>query len=151
MKKFLMSLTLVLVAFAVTACGCEKEKDPDDSQGEDQNQPIANTNENVIKDQEVNGLNFTNTSLVYDKTTLGIVFTTQVENKTNAAVELGLFCLVAKDAEGNEISRYANYVGDTIESGVVRTVYTNAEADVDKFNKIKSVEYVLDKNCMKAE
>lgn len=149
MKKFLMTLSLVLVALAVTACGCEKKPEPTPVDPNETDKPIANTNEDVIKDQEVKGLKFTNASFVFENNE--IIFTTQVENKTTETVELGIFCLVVKDKDDNELYRYANYVGDTMEPGVSRTLYTNAEADINTFNKIVKVEYVIEKDCMNAK
>ncbi len=147
MKKFLMSISLVLLAFTVTACGCEKKEEKPGDEEDGTNKPVANTNEDVIKDQTVGGLTFTNTSLVYDNSISMIVFVTQVENTSNAKVDLGIFCLVAKDEAGNELNRYANYVGDSLEPGVVRQLRTQADGNSEDVTKIKKIEYILDNNC----
>lgn len=147
MKKFLMSISLVLLAFTVTACGCEKKDPKPDGSDETTNKPVTNTNEDVIKDQTVGGLSFTNTSLVYDNNISMLVFVTQVENTSNANVELGIFCLVAKDEEGKEIARYASYAGETLEPGVVRQIMTKSDGNSEDVTKIKKIDYLLENNC----
>lgn len=131
--KKLSVFCLALTVLFATGCGCDKkdEKDTSNSQG-----PIANTNQEVIKDQEVNGLTFTNTSLVYENGSSTLV--TEVTNNTGADYALGDFYIIVKDADGNEMIKLLAYAGDVIPAGESRTV--NAGTDMDLTNAA-SIEY----------
>ena len=66
MKNNLKKLfTMLLVIGLVTGCGCNKKEDTNKTKDDVK----VNTNEEVIKDQELEVFTFTNTSLVYENGT----------------------------------------------------------------------------------
>ena len=131
--KRLSIFCLALTVLFATGCGCDKKTNTKDNK---EKAPVANTNEDVIKDQEINGLTFTNTSLVYENGSSTLV--TEVTNNTGADYALGDFYIIAKDANGNEMIKLLAYVGDVIPAGESRTV--NAGTDMD-LTKAASIEY----------
>lgn len=132
--KKLSLLCLALTVMLATGCGCDK-KDTKKEENTSKD-PIANTNEEVIKDQEINGLTFTNTSLVYENGSSTLV--TEVTNNTDSDYALGDFYIIVKDADGNEMIKLLAYAGETIPAGESRTV--NAGTDMD-LTSAASIEY----------
>ena len=92
MKKVLsLSITMLLVLGLVTGCGCNKK----DSKKEKKEEVKVNTNKDVIKDQEVDGIKMTNTSLV---TTNGITkLVTNVTNNSDTDYKLDEYIIIIKD------------------------------------------------------
>ena len=133
MKKILISMTVVLATtLLLTGCGKKKE--------EPKNDVKSNTEENVIKDQEVDGLKMTNTSLTI---TNGIsTLVTEVSNNTGADYQLEEFTITIKDKDGNVLATLPGYVGETIENGSTKTI--DSSIDIDLSNAT-SVEYEIKK------
>lgn len=99
MKKF-KNVLLVMVLLLVVVTGCGK-KDLESS---------ANTNEGMVKNQLVDGISFTNTSVVVDKdnkTKLSVTLTnTNKENKKVAKVNA-----IVKDKDNKQIVTFDGIVG----------------------------------------
>ena len=133
MKKILISMTIVLVAtLLLTGCGKKKE--------ETKNDVKSNTEENVIKDQEVDGLKMTNTSLTI---TNGIsTLVTEISNNTGSDYQLQQFDIIVKDKKGNILATIPGYVDETIKNGTTTTIDTSV--DIDLMNAT-SVEYKIKK------
>ena len=133
MKKILISMTVVLATtLLLTGCGKKKE--------EPKNDVKSNTEENVIKDQEVDGLKMTNTSLTI---TNGIsTLVTEVSNNTGVDYQLEEFTITIKDKDGNVLATLPGYVGETIENGSTKTI--DSSIDIDLSNAT-SVEYEIKK------
>ena len=133
MKKILISMTIVLAAtLLLTGCGKKKE--------ETKNDVKTNTEENVVKDQEVDGLKMTNTSLTI---TNGIsTLVTEVSNNTGSDYQLEEFTIIIKDKDGNVLATIPGYVGDVIENGSTKTI--DSSIDIDLSNA-SSVEYEIKK------
>ena len=134
-KTIIMSLAILLTVGIVTGCGCKKKEK------ETVKEEIkVNTNKDVIKDQEVDGIKMTNTSMV---TTNGITkLVTNVANDSNVHYKLDEYTIIIKDKEGKEIVRIPGYVGDTIKAGETRTI--NSSVDIDLSNA-GSIEYEVKK------
>jgi hypothetical protein len=135
MKKKILFAFIFLLSIAVfTGCGCkkkEKDVEPDIK---------VNTEEDVVKDQEVDGIKLTNTSLVI---TDGVSkLTTQVTNDTDSDYELDEYTIIIKDKDDKEIIRIPGYVGNVIKAGETRTI--NSSVDIDLSNA-KSIEYEVKK------
>ena len=137
MKKVIMtSLSMLLVLGLVTGCGCNKKEEKKEKKEEVK----VNTNKDVIKDQEVDGIKMTNTSLV---TTNGITkLTTNVTNESETDYTLEEYIIIIKDKEGNEIIRIPGYVGDTIKAGETRTINSSVDRDLSNAG---SIEYEVKK------
>lgn len=132
MKKLLL---LALVGFVIfTGCGKKATNNngkDDDTQKEP---PIANTNEGIIQDKNVDGLEFTNASLVRENGLF--VLKVLVTNNTGSDYAVKNFRIVAKDKDGNAMHEepivgsigdngIANGESKTI-TGVIDTDLTNA-------------------------
>ena len=136
MKKVIsLSITMLLVLGLVTGCGCNK-KDKENKKEEVK----VNTNKDVVKDQEVDGIKMTNTSLV---TTNGISkLVTNVTNSSNKDYKLDEYIIIIKDKKGEEIVRIPGYVGDTIKAGETRTINSSVDRDLSNAG---SIEYEVKK------
>ena len=132
-KKFLVALSLLLVVGLATGCGCSKKQEEKKEKKEN-----FNTNEDVVKDQEVGELKFTNTSLKVDKNYSTLV--TLVSNPTSNDIEVRIFNIYVKDKDGNEIVKLEGYVGDVIPAGESREITSNADMDL---SKAASIEYEM--------
>ena len=136
MKKVIsLSITMLLVLGLVTGCGCNK-KDKETKKEEVK----VNTNKDVVKDQEIDGIKMTNTSLV---TTNGISkLVTNVTNSSNKDYKLDEYIIIIKDKKGEEIVRIPGYVGDTIKAGETRTINSSVDRDLSNAG---SIEYEVKK------
>ncbi len=132
-KKFLVALSMLLVVGLATGCGCSKK-----TETKKEEQEKYNTNEEVVKDQEVGELKFTNTSLKVDDNYSTLV--TLVSNPTSSDVEVRIFYIHVKDKDGNEIVKLEGYVGDVIPAGESREIISNADMDL---SKAASIEYEM--------
>lgn len=100
----------------------------------------VNTNENVIKDQEVEGLKMTNTSLVYENGTTTLV--TEVRNEKEEEITVKRIRIKVKDKEGNILTTLIGTIADTIKPGESRIIETETPLDL---SKAESVEYSVEK------
>ena len=127
MKKiaYLIIVSLIILNIA-TGCGKKKIKN--------ENVKI-NTNENVIGDQKIDALSFTNTSLVYEDNTS--IFKTSVTNNSNEIVEFNKIEIHIMDEFDKEIVVLPGYVGDKIEPGQSYLLTAN------DLTKAKSVRYEI--------
>lgn len=138
MKKVLLSsISMLLVLGLATGCGCSKKSKKNENK---EPEIKVNTEKEVIKDREVDGIKLTNTSL----TTVNGVSTlvTSVTNDSSSDYKLDEYTIIIKDADGKEIVRIPGYVGDTIKAGETRTI--NSSVDIDLSNA-KSIEYEVKK------
>lgn len=138
MKKIIMmSFTVLLIVGLVTGCGCKKKEKVKVKVKEEIK---VNTNKDVIKNQEVDGIKMTNTSMV---TTNGLTkLVTSVTNDTDKDYKLDEYRIIIKDKDGKEIVKIPGYVGDTIKAGETRTI--NSSVDIDLSNAA-SIEYEVKK------
>lgn len=135
MKKTLLTISLVLSLF-ITGCGCEKKEEKEVKK----NETIVVTEENVIKNQSVDGIEFTNTELTV---TNGISkITVAVTNNSTENYNLNGYSIIFKDENDNAIATMPGYVGETINVG--ETKHINASIDIDVSNA-KKVEYEVKK------
>ena len=136
MKNSIKIILISLLALTlVTGCGKEKTKEEKKEQS-----TVVNTNEGVIKDQVVEGLKMTNTSLIYENGISTLI--TEVSNNTGADYNLNEFNIAVKDASGNVITTLKGYVGGTIPNGETRTINTSSDLDL---SKAISIEYSVSK------
>lgn len=96
----------------------------------------ANTNEDIIKEQEVEGNVMRNTSLIVED---GITYlVVDVTNNTNLDYRLNEYVIVVKDINGNEIIRIPGYVGEIIGIGETKTIRSMVNMDL---SDTASIEY----------
>lgn len=130
MNKTLKIILISLIGLSLlTGCGKKEEIEP----------PIkVNTNENVIKDQEVEGLKMTNTSLVYENGTTTLV--TEVTNNTKEDYPVKRIKITVKDKEGNIITTLIGTIADTIKPGESRIIDSDTPIDL---SEAESIEYSI--------
>lgn len=92
---------------------------------------IKNTNENVIKDAKLKGLDLTNISLTYAKD-VGSTFSVTLVNNTNEIIKLESFNITFKDENGNTIAVLAAYVGGNVDPKQKNSIKVTAKEDISK-------------------
>ena len=137
-KRLIMVLCgiLVFVLVFLLAFGLFRGKDSKDKTTE--NDTHANTSGDVIKDQEAEGLRFSNTSLIMENG--GSKLTTEVKNLTGEDIDLQSFDILVKDKDGKEMVTLLGYVGEVIKADETRII--TSETDVD-LTKAAAIEYVI--------
>lgn len=124
------ALIIFLAVIIVAGCGCAK-KDSKDAIKDVK----VNKNKEVIKDREVDGLTFTNTSL--SSVNKHWTLTTVVENKTGNDYKLNEFKITLKDKDDCVITVLTGYVGSTIPNNTKREINTGTYIDLSKVTKIE--------------
>lgn len=97
-----------------------------------------NDNPGVIEDKEQDGLKFTNTSLITSSTNSTLI--TVVSNTTNSDIEVRIFDIYVKDAEGNTIVTLQGYVGGVVPAGESREIESSVDMDL---SAASDIEYKL--------
>ena len=134
MKKILLTTLVVLSIFTLTGCGKENNNK---SVKIDNEKIKTNTNEEVIKEVEIDGLKINRSSLVYEE---GIcTLTTSITNVSNDVIVVDSVKIIYSDKEGNETILLAP-VGDPITQN--QTVYVTSTTDIDLTNAV-SVRYEI--------
>ena len=136
MKK-IINIALMLLVCLTLVTGCGKDKTKNDDKKED-NMPTIEVNDNqeVIKDQNIDGIEITNTSLVYED---GISYLkATVTNNTGSDYELSEYKINVKDNDGNIIVTMPGYVGSIIKNGESKSINTMISEDL---SKAYSIEY----------
>ena len=125
MKKIIVILLSVLLL-----AGCESKKKEETKETSNVNKEIG-----VVKDQEVDGLKLTNTSLttVNGKSTL----ITLVENNTGSDYKLEYFDIYLKDESGNVVETLLGYVETTIKNGEQKRIKSSTDKDITKVTKVE--------------
>ena len=138
-KKRLIVVLCGILLFALVfflAFGLFSGNDSKDKTTE--NGTYANTSEDVIKDQEVEGLRFSNTSLIMENGRSKL--TTEVKNLTGEDIDLQSFDILVKDKDGKEMVTLLGYVGEVIKADETRII--TSETDVD-LTKAAAIEYLI--------
>ena len=140
MKRKLMLVLVMLIGLSVvTGCGCKK-KGSDSAKKDEKHDVKVNTEKEVVKDREVEGIKLTNTSLI---TTDGVSeVTTTVTNPTNEDYQLDEYRIIVKDEKGDVMITLPGYIGDVIKAGETRTIRSSVSMDL---SKAKSIEYEVSK------
>ena len=138
MKKMILTLSILICCLCIIT-GCGKKNDKGIKQ--DNNTPVVkeNTNENVIKDQTVSGIEFTNTSLKIVDGMSTIV--TKITNNTNGEYTKDSFTIIIKDNNGKVIQEIPGYINRSIPVG--ESLVISSGVDVDLSNAY-SVEYKVE-------
>lgn len=135
-KKLLFCGMVVLSLALATGCGCSKKEE----KKEKEEKITVVSEEDVIKDQVVDGIELKNTSLVVTNGISQLI--TEATNNGASDYELIEFTIIVKDASDNVIATMPGYVGETIKAGETRQI--NSSIDIDLSNA-KKVEYEVKK------
>lgn len=126
---------LLVCLTLVTGCGKDKSKN-EDKKDDNKTTVEVNNNEEITKNQNIEGIEITNTSLVYED---GISYLkATVTNNTGSDYELNEYKINVKDNNGNIIVTMPGYVGSVIKNGESKTVNTMISEDL---SKAYSIEY----------
>lgn len=136
MKK-IINITLMLLVCLTLVTGCGKDKSKNEDKKDDNKTTVeVNNNEEVTKDQNIEGITITNTSLVYED---GISYLkATVTNNTGSDYELNEYKINVKDSDGNIIVTMPGYVGSVLKNGESKTINTMISEDL---SKAYSIEY----------
>ena len=117
--------------------GCGKSNKKEEEKIEDNKTTVeVNMNENVIKNQNIDGIEITNTSLVYED---GISYLkATVINHTGTDYELSEYRINVKDSNGNVIVTIPGYIGSILKAGESKPINTMISEDL---SKATSIEY----------
>ena len=133
MKKIIAITTITLLSlFLLTGCDKKEETVVDTTK--------SNTNEGVIKDQEIDGLTFTKTSLIIKES--GSVLVTTVTNTTTETKTVKTFTITVKDSDGNVMVTMDGYIGGEIKQAETKTITSTTEMDL---TNASSIEYTINK------
>lgn len=125
MKKILI-ISLLFTSLFVTSCG--KKTDNTETSNNNENIISQNTNPNVVKKQEIEGLLFDNIIL---KTNNNMsYFTANVTNTTDEKINVKYIKITVYDNENKELFSFNNYIGDYIESKSTLKLSSNIEGDL---------------------
>jgi protein involved in sex pheromone biosynthesis len=132
MKKILI-ISLLFTSFLVTSCG--KKVDNTETPNNSENIISQNTNPNVVKKQEIEGLLFDNIIL---KTNNNMsYFTANVTNTTDEKINVKYIKITVYDNENKELFSFNNYIGDYIESKSTLKLSSNIEGDLTTIYSVK--------------
>ena len=132
MKKILI-ISLLFTSLFVTSCG--KKADNTETSNNNENIISQNTNPNVVKKQEIEGLLFDNIIL---KTNNNMsYFTANVTNTTDEKINMKYIKITVYDNENKELFSFNNYIGDYIESKSTLKLSSNIEGDLTTIYSVK--------------
>ena len=131
MKKIGIGFLVTIFLVGMTGCGCSKANEPKP----EENKTHGNTNEGVIKDQELGSLKFTNTALVMEDGMSKL--TTLVTNNSDEDIQVETFDITVKDVDGNTIVVLQGYVGGVVPKRETREVVTECSIDLSHATNIE--------------
>lgn len=125
MKKKIGIILVACLAMFATGCGCDKKEEKVEKK---EDEVKVNTSEDIVKDQVVEGLKLTNTSLSSQNGMATLV--TEVSNDTGKDEYLLSFNIYIKDKDGNIIAENVGYVGEVIPNGTSRTITSSWDQEL---------------------
>ena len=139
MRKKIICSSLILMLGVLTLTGCDNKTNTT-TKNTKTSQVQVNTQKDVVKDQEVDGIKMTNTSMT---TKDGVTtFQTTVTNNTGSDYKLNEYQILVKDKDGNVIKTLPGYIGSTIKNGESKTLKSKSNADL---TGAVSIEYKVSK------
>lgn len=99
------------------------------------NESKPNTNEGVIGDKTIEGLKFTNSSLVTSEAGSNLI--TLVTNTTDTNIEVRIIDIIVKDKDGKVLVNMQGYVGGSIPAHDSREVYSSVDMDLSSATDIE--------------
>lgn len=131
--KTILIISLLFISLFVTSCS--KKTDNTEKSNNNENIISQNTNPNVVKKQEIEGLLFDNIIL---KTNNNMsYFTANVTNTTDEKINVKYIKITVYDNENKELFSFNNYIGDYIESKSTLKLSSNIEGDLTTIYSVK--------------
>ncbi len=128
MKKVLLIGMVLLLT--LTGCGKEETK-----VNEDQNIISQNTNDNVIKRQEIDGIVFDNVILKINGNMSS--FTVDVTNNNKEKENIKYIKVTAYDNQNKKLFEFNSYIGDNIDTNQTLKLSSNVEGDLTSVYSVK--------------
>jgi len=135
----LISITILLI-FIIGICAFFFTPKEDAKTSDNKFITTSNDNENVIKDQTIDGLKISNVMLVVKDE--GSSFSADVTNITNEEIKGKTLEIMFKTSTNKKIISLVGYFGNSIKPGETKQINTNTGRRLTK-NIIKSIEYKL--------
>lgn len=150
-NKFIVVLIILLIIaiiFKIVVKPTTKDNPKKDNIEEEET--IVNDNKNVLKEQQVDGLTFSDVTLVTQNNQTFL--TVKVTNNSGSDYKLEEVHIFLKDKnkkdlieyvdeEGNIINYLVGYVGDTLKTNENRDLVANIDTDVT--NKVNAINYKI--------
>lgn len=150
-NKLIIVLVIILIIVIIVSIIVKfttKDIDNDKVEKSSQEELIVNNKEDVVKEQQVDGLTFNNVALISQNGQSYL--TVEVTNNNPSDYYLEEVHIFLKDKDGNYIINYSDsngdvinylvgYVGDTIVVGESRTVVSNVDMYIS--DETYSIEY----------
>ena len=99
------------------------------------NELKPNTNEGVVGDKIIEGLKFTNSSLVTSEAGSNLI--TLVTNTTDTNIEVRIIDIIVKDKDGKLLVNMQGYVGGSIPAHDSREVYSSVDMNLSSATDIE--------------
>ena len=99
------------------------------------NELKPNTNEGVVGDKIIEGLKFTNSSLVTSEAGSNLI--SLVTNTTDTNIEVRIIDIIVKDKDGKLLVNMQGYVGGSIPAHDSREVYSSVDMDLSSATDIE--------------
>lgn len=132
-KKVIIGVVaaIVVIVLAIVLVLAFKGKDEGTANNETGKEgPVANTQAEIVKEFEINGLRFSNIAVITEGTTSYL--TMDVTNPTNNLIKMKSVDIVMKDKDGNVLTTLLGYFGGEVPAGETRTISSQAEIDLTK-------------------
>ena len=132
MKKRIIALSMVALLFVSVGCGCGKKEEKVD----DKAKMKANTSEDIVKNQVVDNMNFSNVMMLIDENGQ-TNFSCEVQNKTQKDITSKYVLVHVTDASGKELAILTHGL-DGLKAGETKSVSIGTDADL---TNAKAVTY----------
>lgn len=134
MKKMAI-LSLMVGSLLLSGCSCSAKKDNDEKPNDNKNdQTNVITDENVVGEQNIDGIVFENTTFQIQNGVTTIV--TKVTNKTDADYQLDNYQMSISDNDGMILTILTSTVDDTLAAGEEKVYTTPFTLDLSKAAKV---------------
>ena len=123
----IITISIILLAVILFLV---RDKMSGDMNSNEQNETTAVTEKGVIKDEEFQGLKFTNATLINKD---GIyTLSVDVKNTSKEASKVTSVNIPIKDKNGHEIITLLGYIGKVLKPGETTTIVASTSADLSK-------------------
>ncbi len=129
-KIIFISISVLLITGILTGCGCKK-RDKIESIV-----PQYEANFDITKEQEVEGLKFTDVSLIINKNGIS-EFSAKVTNTNDEIYKLSTIKMIFKDKKGNLVDYFIGVIGSDITPNESRSLTFTTDKDLTKASQIE--------------
>jgi len=133
-----MKKKILLIGLLLCCIGCQKQSNINTNPNATVEEPIYNTEEDVISNKEYDGIVFSNITYYYDGEYTNVEF--KVTNNKKKSIKLNYFDVVVKDKNNKEIGTFSAYYDKEINSGDSTELSVSLDAD---FTKAYHIEFNL--------